>query len=73
MADTTGSLLHLMVYGSCEWDQRLAFRNILRTNAELAQRYEKNKRLWAAEFKSDREAYTAAKAGFILEALESSL
>lgn len=64
--------LHLMVYGSREWDQRLAFRNILLANTQLAQRYEKNKRLWAAEFKSDREAYTASKAGFILEALESA-
>ncbi|MGP5310803.1 GrpB family protein [Vreelandella alkaliphila] len=65
--------LHLMVYGSREWDQRLAFRNILRSNAELAQRYEKNKRLWAAEFRLDREAYTAAKTGFILEALKSAI
>ncbi|WP_434985429.1 GrpB family protein [Vreelandella zhaodongensis] len=65
--------LHLMVYDSREWNQRLAFRNILRANPELALRYEKNKRLWAAEFRSDREAYTAAKAGFILEALDSAL
>lgn len=61
--------LHLMVYGSQEWDRRLAFRNILRTNTELAQRYENNKRLWAAEFRSDREAYTAAKEDFIRGAL----
>lgn len=64
--------LHLMVYGSKEWDRRLVFRNILRANTELAQRYEKNKRLWAAEFRADREAYTAAKAGFIREALKSA-
>ncbi|WP_338040810.1 GrpB family protein [Marinobacter iranensis] len=32
-------------------------------------RYEKNKRLCAAEFRSDREAYTAAKADFIREVL----
>ncbi|WP_338017248.1 GrpB family protein [Vreelandella alkaliphila] len=64
--------LHLMVYGSREWDQRLAFRNILRTHPELAQRYEKNKRLWATEFRLDREAYTAAKAGFILQALKNA-
>lgn len=64
--------LHLMVHGSQEWNQRLAFRNILRANTELALRYEKNKRLWAAEYRLDREAYTAAKAGFILEALESA-
>lgn len=61
--------LHLMVFGSQEWDRRLAFRNILRANTELAQRYEQNKRMWVAEFRSDREAYTAAKADFIREAL----
>lgn|SRR3990167_627068 len=64
--------LHLMVYGSYEWDRRLAFRNILRANTELAQRYDKNKRLWAATFMSDREAYTAAKSNFVLVALDSA-
>ncbi|WP_231896442.1 MULTISPECIES: GrpB family protein [unclassified Halomonas] len=62
--------LHLMVYGSDEWHRRLAFRNRLRVDAELAQQYEKKKRLWAAEFASDREAYTAAKGDFIRKALE---
>ncbi len=61
--------LHLMVFDSQEWDRRLAFRDILRTSIELAQQYENNKKLWAAEFRSDREAYTAAKADFIREAL----
>lgn len=61
--------LRLMVFGSQEWDRRLAFRDILRANTELAQRYEQNKRLWAREFRADREAYTAAKADFIREAL----
>lgn len=64
--------LHLMVYGSQEWDRRLAFRNILRAHTELAEQYEQNKRLWAAEFRSDREAYTAAKADFIREALKGA-
>ena len=64
--------LHLVVYGGQEWDRRLAFRNILRANTELAQQYEMNKRLWAAEFRSDREAYTGAKEDFIREALKSA-
>lgn len=61
--------LHLMVYGSEEWHRRLDFRNKLRADTELSQRYEKKKRLWAVEFSSDREAYTAAKGGFIVDAL----
>ncbi|RTR02465.1 GrpB family protein [Halomonas nitroreducens] len=64
--------LHLVVYGSQEWQQRLAFRDRLRTNTEIAVHYEKNKRVWAAEFRSDREAYTAAKGDFIREALRSA-
>ncbi|TVP46635.1 MAG: GrpB family protein [Halomonas sp.] len=64
--------LHLMVYGSEVWNQRLAFRNCLRESAELAQQYEMNKRQWAAEFKTDREAYTAAKGEFIQRALRSA-
>lgn len=61
--------LHIKAFGSQEWDRRLAFRDVLRASTELAQRYEKNKQFWAAEFPSDREAYTAAKADFIREAL----
>lgn len=62
--------LHLMVYGSEEWDRRLAFRNMLQANVELARRYEKNKQLWANKFRADREAYTEAKSDFIRKALK---
>ena len=64
--------LHLVVYGSKEWQQRLAFRDRLRANAEVALQYEQHKRKWAAEFRSDREAYTAAKGDFIQETLSSA-
>ncbi|WP_218313678.1 GrpB family protein [Halomonas sp. 18071143] len=61
--------LHLMVYESNEWQKRLAFRDALRGNIDIAQQYERNKWAWAAEFSSDREAYTAAKGDFIREVL----
>ncbi|XQU09420.1 GrpB family protein [Halomonas sp. LY9] len=61
--------LHLMVYESKEWQERLAFRDTLRGSAEVALLYEQNKQAWAAEFRSDREAYTAAKGDFIRETL----
>ncbi|MDR7122974.1 GrpB family protein [Rheinheimera soli] len=64
--------LHLVVCGSQEWKLRLAFRDKLRADTELAQRYEKNKLLWSNDFKLDREAYTAAKGDFIRQALESA-
>ncbi|MBB3232039.1 GrpB family protein [Halomonas stenophila] len=62
--------LHLVVYGGQEWKRRLAFRDIHRANTELAEQYEQNKGLWAAEFKSDRGGYTAAKSDFVREALK---
>ncbi|WP_022963755.1 GrpB family protein [Halopseudomonas pelagia] len=65
--------LHLMLYGSQEWEWRLAFRNLLCADTRLAQAYEANKQLWATEFRSDREAYTAAKSDFIGKALKSTV
>lgn len=65
--------LHLMVHGSQEWQRRLAFRDKLRADTDLALKYEINKRWWAAEYKSDREAYTAAKREFICEALNDAI
>ncbi|RUR39192.1 GrpB family protein [Vreelandella populi] len=65
--------LHLVVYDSQEWQQRLAFRDKLRTNSGIARNYEQNKRAWAAEFSSDREAYTAAKSDFIRGTLSSAI
>lgn len=64
--------LHLVVYGSQEWKQRLAFRDRLRANAELAEQYKQRKLVWAAEFRLDREAYTLAKGDFIREALKGA-
>lgn len=63
--------LHLVVYGSEDWNHRIAFRDRLRASSELAEQYETRKRFWAAEFRTDREAYTAAKADFIRKALEN--
>jgi GrpB-like predicted nucleotidyltransferase (UPF0157 family) len=47
--------------------QRLAFRDYLRDHPEEAARYEALKRKLATEFKTDREAYTAAKSGYVEE------
>lgn len=64
--------LHLMIHDSEEWQRRLAFRDLLRTDAALADRYAQLKRRCAARFRSDREAYTAAKADFVREALQAA-
>jgi GrpB-like predicted nucleotidyltransferase (UPF0157 family) len=48
---------------------RLAFRDALRSDAELAQAYERLKRRLAALHEYDREAYTSAKGPFIEDVL----
>jgi GrpB-like predicted nucleotidyltransferase (UPF0157 family) len=57
--------LHLVVYGGESWNVHLRFRDVLRSNAGLAQRYAELKLELAAEFGRDREAYTNAKSEFV--------
>lgn len=61
--------LHLLVFGSGEWNRQLQFRDALRADAAIAASYEHLKRDLAEQFRRDREAYTAAKAAFINEVL----
>lgn len=57
--------LHAVVAGSDFWRIHLAFRDALRADPALAQRYAALKRQLAAQHAKDREAYTDAKAPFI--------
>jgi GrpB-like predicted nucleotidyltransferase (UPF0157 family) len=57
--------LHLMIEGSERWHQQLRFRDRLRADPELRDRYAALKGRLAAEHASDREAYGAAKADFV--------
>ena len=52
-----------------EWHRRLAFRDALRDNAELAREYVDLKRGLADAHRHDREAYTAAKSAFVARVL----
>jgi len=63
--------LHLVPTGSNRYRDELAFRDILRTRSDLAQRYQTMKQKLAAEHRNDREAYTEAKQAFIAGALAS--
>jgi GrpB-like predicted nucleotidyltransferase (UPF0157 family) len=65
--------LHLVPLGSQTWVERLAFRDALRQNPELAQEYAVLKRCLALDFANDREAYTDAKAPFIQNAIRSQI
>lgn len=61
--------LHVIRAGHPRWDEQLAFRDALREDAGLALRYADLKRRLAAEHPDDREAYTAAKGGFVADVL----
>lgn len=63
--------LHLVPVDSQLWRERLAFRDVLRSDKALATRYEKLKHELAAKFRDDREAYTEGKSSFIVSALKA--
>jgi GrpB-like predicted nucleotidyltransferase (UPF0157 family) len=57
--------LHLVPHGSALWNDRIAFRDRLRADAELAAEYAELKVRLARTHADDREAYTQAKTPFI--------
>jgi len=61
--------LHLVPFESQLWQERLAFRDLLRTDSGTAEEYSVLKRELARRFEFDREAYTDAKYPFIARAL----
>lgn len=63
--------LHLVEYRGPEWSERLAFRDMLRSDLGFAARYEQLKARLAKDFSDDREAYTAAKSQFVREAISN--
>jgi GrpB-like predicted nucleotidyltransferase (UPF0157 family) len=63
--------VHLIPVTSRTYRQRLAFRDALRTDPALSQRYGELKRQLARQHPDDREAYTEAKAPFIAAVLRS--
>jgi GrpB-like predicted nucleotidyltransferase (UPF0157 family) len=63
--------LHLVPRDSPRFADELAFRDLLRSDSELAERYAQLKHRLAARHRLDRDAYTGAKSGFIREALLS--
>lgn len=58
--------LHLVVLGGDEWRRRVRFRDVLRSDSELAHRYALLKQELTVQHSADREAYTNAKTAFIL-------
>jgi GrpB-like predicted nucleotidyltransferase (UPF0157 family) len=61
--------LHVIQAGQPRWAEQIEFRDALRRDGQLADRYANLKRRLASEHASDREAYTRAKAAFVAEAI----
>ncbi|MDC6170499.1 GrpB family protein [Paucibacter sp. XJ19-41] len=57
--------LHLVVLGEAVWRQRLRFRDALRADPKLADRYLALKSRLALQHAEDRELYTQAKTEFV--------
>ena len=62
--------LHAVVYDTPFWKDLIAFRDILREDPGIAERYWRLKGLLATRFRTDREAYANAKSEFIRNALQ---
>jgi len=54
------------------WNERLLFRDYLRTHPNVASDYAKLKELLAQKYRDDREAYTDAKSSFINRIIEGA-
>lgn len=65
--------LYLMKPNSNAWNERIAFRDYLRTHPQIRQEYETLKFALAEKFKNDREAYTDAKTEFIQKIVKEAL
>ena len=65
--------LHAVVKGSPFWVRHLAFRDALRADPALAERYWKVKQRMAARHPGDRSAYTDGKTDFIRGVIQGAL
>lgn len=64
--------LHLVEVGGPLWCDYIAFRDYLRAHTEVAREFADLKRVLAARFAHDREAYTTAKGPQVREVLRQA-
>jgi GrpB-like predicted nucleotidyltransferase (UPF0157 family) len=64
--------IHLVSWSSTVWEEHLLFRDLLRSDAQVARDYEALKRELAITFLDDRRAYTDAKGTFIRAAIRQA-
>ena len=59
--DTRSHHIHVVIYGSDEWNNYINFRDYLNSNTEAAREYEAVKLRLAEQYPDDRIAYTDGK------------
>ena len=64
--------LHLIPFESELWNERLLFRDILRSDKHIALEYQQLKQKLAMEYATNREAYTEMKWPFIKKVITDS-
>ena len=64
--------LHLIPFKSPLWNEHIRFRDLLRSNKQIAEEYSTLKQELAAAYKEDRETYTENKGPFIQQVLQSN-
>ena len=59
--DTRSNHIHVVLFGSDEWNNYINFRDYLNSNTEAAREYEAVKLRLAEQYPDDRIAYTGGK------------
>ena len=70
--DTRSHHIHVVLYGSDEWNNYINFRDYLNSNIEAAREYEAVKLKLAEQYPDDRIAYTDGKQEVIDRLLEEA-
>lgn len=70
--DTRTHHIHVVRYGSKEWNNYLNFRDYLNAHESAAQRYGALKKELSQRYPDDRAAYTEGKSGLIAELLSEA-
>ena len=65
--------LHLVEEDSRLWREYVVFRDHLRGHAEIARQFADLKRVLAARFSRDREAYMSAKSSYVQEIIRLAM
>jgi len=62
---------HVVAITDRQWADYIAFRDVLRRDSNIRDRYAALKKTLAVQYGNDRRAYTSGKAAFIREVLDS--